>query len=77
MRELIWVYLALKRDADALKLARQAVKLSRRRGMRCSVIPIWPALPKSKLAPEPRPTRSQFSVGYLPSPRVKRFPSRA
>jgi TolB-like protein/Tfp pilus assembly protein PilF len=27
MRELIWVYLALKRDADALKLARQAVDL--------------------------------------------------
>jgi TolB-like protein/Tfp pilus assembly protein PilF len=27
MRELIWVYLALKRDADALKLARQAVEL--------------------------------------------------
>jgi TolB-like protein/Tfp pilus assembly protein PilF len=27
MRELIWVYLALKRDADAFKLARQAVDL--------------------------------------------------
>src|SRR5256886_7793045 len=27
MRELIWVYVALKRDADALKLARQAVDL--------------------------------------------------
>jgi TolB-like protein/Tfp pilus assembly protein PilF len=27
MRELIWVYLALKHDADALKLARQAVDL--------------------------------------------------
>ncbi|MGA7276096.1 MAG: tetratricopeptide repeat protein [Candidatus Udaeobacter sp.] len=27
MRELIWVYLALKRDADALKLAREAVDL--------------------------------------------------
>jgi serine/threonine-protein kinase len=27
MRELIWAYLALKRDADALKLARQAVDL--------------------------------------------------
>ena len=27
MRELIWVLLALKRDADALKLARQAVEL--------------------------------------------------
>jgi TolB-like protein/Tfp pilus assembly protein PilF len=27
MRELIWVYLALKRDADALKLARQAADL--------------------------------------------------
>lgn len=27
MRELIWVYLALKCDADALKLARQAVDL--------------------------------------------------
>ena len=27
MRELIWVYIALKRDADALKLARQAVDL--------------------------------------------------
>ena len=27
MRELIWVYLALKRDADALKLAQQAVDL--------------------------------------------------
>ena len=27
MRELIWVYLALKRDTDALKLARQAVDL--------------------------------------------------
>jgi TolB-like protein/Tfp pilus assembly protein PilF len=27
MRELIWVYLALKRDADAIKLARQAVDL--------------------------------------------------
>jgi TolB-like protein/Tfp pilus assembly protein PilF len=27
MRELIWVYLALKRDADAVKLARQAVDL--------------------------------------------------
>ena len=27
MRELIWVYVALKRDADALKLAQQAVEL--------------------------------------------------
>ena len=60
--------------ASAFELTPQGC--SRRREMRCSVIPIWPALPKSKLALEPRPTPSQFFGGYLLSPQARPFPSR-
>ena len=77
MRELIWVYLALNRDADAIKLARQAVDLLPPEKDALLGIPNLAGLAEFEARTGAASDAVTIYDDFFPSPRVKRFPSRA
>ena len=51
LRALSWVYLALNRKEDAIKIARQALELLPPERTRCLVPAIWPVWPRFRRRP--------------------------